>query len=164
MDIVLKAIRFSEKAHKGQKRKVSGSDYFVHPLGVSYLVMKYKVSKVMSTLLAAAILHDTVEDTATNFTNILGQFGISVASLVHELTDDKVLMKEVGKLEYCKKRWFGMSSYALYIKLCDRLYNISDTPTQEAIDITKELLNYLEKNRKLTKSHKAVIVEIRKVI
>jgi hypothetical protein len=58
----------------------------------------------------------------------------------------------------------GMSSYGLFIKLCDRLSNILDNPTSKTIQDTKIILEFLKKNRKLSKSHKAVILEIENII
>lgn len=164
MELVLKALRFAERKHEGQTRKFSGAEYLVHPFGVSYLVANFKKSKNLPILIAASILHDTVEDTETTFAELVEEFDMFIATLVFELTDDKVEMKKVGKLEYCKKRWFGLSSYALYIKLCDRLYNISDNPTDEAVGITKDLLDHIEEKRKLTQSQLALVGEIRRVI
>lgn len=161
MDLVLKAIRLADKWHLGQYRKVTGSEYMVHPIGVSYLVMKYKESMNMSILLSASLGHDLKEDTAITWDELMQELGIAPTSLIFELTDDKEKMKLIGKVAYCKKRWVAMTTYALYIKLCDRLYNLSDHPTILAVDQTIEILDHLEKKRKLTKSHKAVIMAIR---
>jgi hypothetical protein len=53
-----------------------------------------------------------------------------------------------------------MSSYALYIKLADRLHNISDNPSKKMVDETLELMEYLKRNRKLTKGQRAMVQEI----
>jgi GTP pyrophosphokinase len=163
-DLVLKAERFCEEKHKGQKRKVSGQDYAVHPMGVAYLIASFKKSSNLHILLSAGRLHDTVEDCDVTYDEILKEFGMPVAVLVFELTDDKELIKVIGKLEYQKKKWSGLSNYAFYIKLCDRLYNISDHPTDKVIKDTEEILDYLETVRIFTKSQQAVVNEIRKII
>ena len=54
--------------HKGQFRKFSGEPYSAHPLKVSQIVLKYKESKEIESLMIAAILHDTVEDTPYSLT------------------------------------------------------------------------------------------------
>jgi guanosine-3',5'-bis(diphosphate) 3'-pyrophosphohydrolase len=164
MNLILKALRFAENKHKGQTRKVTGEEYFVHPLMVSYIVANYKMSQNLEILIVAAILHDTVEDTDTTFEEILKEFGMFVATLVFELTDDKAKKRKLGNLEYCKLRWCGLSNYALYLKLCDRLYNMSDHPTKEQQDTTLLILDHVESKRKLTLSQQRVVFEIRKVI
>ena len=162
--LIHKAIKFAQARHAGQTRKVSGDEYFQHPIEASYICANFKKSKSMDVLIAALILHDTVEDTETTFEELLSQFGMFVASLVFELTDDKALKEKLGKFEYQKAKWCGISNYALFLKLCDRLSNITDSPTETAKSQTKELLNHISSKRKLTKSQKEVVKEIRKYI
>lgn len=163
--LIYKAFRYAERKHKGQVRKVSGAPYITHPIMVSYLVGKYKPNtKAFETLICAAILHDTVEDTDAKYPEILRLFGMHVATLVCELTSDPVAVKAMGKTEYLKKKLSGMSSYGFFLKLCDRLVNLMDNPTQKAIQDTREILDYVCTKRVLTASHKAVISEITKVL
>ncbi|MFA5071199.1 MAG: HD domain-containing protein [Candidatus Pacearchaeota archaeon] len=158
--MLLEAIRFADRKHKGQRRKVSGKEYFTHPLMVSYLIAKYKRSKNLETLLTAAILHDTIEDTKTKYSEILSKFGADVVSLVSELTSCPEEIARLGKNEYLKRKMVGISSYALVIKLSDRLSNCMDNPTDEYKKDTVELLNFLKRNRKLSKTHRAIIRDI----
>lgn len=58
----------------------------------------------------------------------------------------------------------GYSSYALFLKLCDRLGNLMDNPSSKQLDETVTLLKYLRTSRKLTKSHLSVIAEIEKIL
>jgi hypothetical protein len=80
------------------------------------------------------------------------------------LTSDEEELKRLTKTVYLCSKMKGMSSYALVIKLCDRLHNVSDNPTAKMLTDTSVIITYLEKNRKLTKTHKAIIDEIRKYI
>lgn len=152
MNRIIKAIRFAEKKHKGQKRKVSGHDYICHPIYVSYLIAKFKKSKHFEDLIIAAILHDTVEDTKTTFTELEKEFGIFVATLVFEVTNDQKEIKKIGKLEYQKNKVCRISSYGLTLKLCDMLGNILDNPTQKQINNIIFIISHLIQNRKLTKT------------
>lgn len=160
MKNILKALQFATKKHEGQFRKGSGLEYVTHTIAVSYLVGKYKTSKKLEHLIIAAILHDTLEDTDTSFIELANEFGPLVASLVLELTNDPEQIKKFGKLEYQKRKCLGISSYALVIKLCDRLHNISDQPTDKMVSDTDVLLNFLKDSRKLSKTHKEIIKEI----
>ncbi len=158
--MILKAIKFATKKHKGQKRKVSGEDYITHPILVSYLLPKYKKSKKMEELIVACILHDVIEDTKTSYNEILKNFGPLVTNLVMELTSDKEEIKKIGKNEYLKKKLIGISSYALTIKLVDRLANISDYPTEKYKQDTKDLLDFLVKNRKINQTQHKIVIDI----
>lgn len=158
--MILKAIRFAELKHKGQKRKVSGEDYISHPIFVSYKAANFKKSKHFEELIIASILHDVVEDTDTTFQELVEEFGMFVASLVFELTNDEEEIKKVGKFEYQKSKMYGMSNYALFLKFCDRLCNILDNPTEKYVNETSEILKYINDKRKITKSQYDIMCEI----
>src|SRR5215210_2906636 len=88
---LLKALRFAAQKHCRQKRK--GSDqapYVNHVITVAELLTR--IGRVNdSVLLQAAILHDTLEDTATTRAELEREFGPEVAAIVSEVTDDKSL-------------------------------------------------------------------------
>lgn len=159
---VLQAIEFAKQKHNGQTRKFSGDPYFTHPLKVSYLLASFKTSKHMDELLCAALLHDTIEDTETSFKEIEEVFGELVASLVFELTSNENEIKKVGKKQYLMKKMLGMSSYALTLKLVDRLANLMDNPTEKTKQDTKEIMDYIVANRELSKTQFKIIYEILK--
>ena len=157
-----KSIKFATEKHSGQFRKISGKPYVTHPIEVSLLVSKFKTSKKIQESQAAAVLHDTLEDTNTSFQELAVEFSPLVASLVLELTSDAAMIQKITKKEYLKKKMLGMSSYGLVIKLCDRLSNIQDHPTDKARLDTREIIDYLKVNRKLSKTHKQIIKQIEK--
>lgn len=78
------ALRFATVYHTGQKRKYTGEPYISHPVAVAQIVSKVPHDENM---LAAALLHDTVEDTPATFDDISTNFGFDVAMLVYFLTD-----------------------------------------------------------------------------
>lgn len=159
--LVIKALQFAAQKHKGQERKSSGLPYVTHPVITAYLLAKYKKSKRIDELIAAAILHDTLEDTDTNFIELASEFTPLIASLVLELTSDKEQIKLVGKNEYLKKKMIGMSSYALLLKLVDRLSNIMDNPKDSYKTDTINMMRFLEENARLSNTHKAIIADIK---
>jgi len=164
MNLVIKALNFAKIKHFGQVRKVTGSEYYLHPVAVSYIVACHKQSSQLEEILAASLLHDTLEDTDTSFIELVSEFTPLVASLVLELSNDENKIKEVGKLEYQKKKLIGISNYGLVIKLADRLHNISDSPTVKMVEDTKCLLQYLKINRKLTGTQTKLANEIEKLL
>lgn len=158
--LILDAIQYGNEKHAGQIRKGSGDAYITHPIAVSYIIAAYKRSKKLPELLAAAILHDTLEDTDATFIELATRFTPLVASLVLELTNDEEQIAKVGKLEYQKKKLVSMSSYALIVKLADRMHNVSDQPSEKMIVETLDLMRHLTENRKLTQTHLEMVKEI----
>jgi (p)ppGpp synthase/HD superfamily hydrolase len=163
-NLLLKAMLFANKKHKGQYRKFDNSPYITHPMAVSYIVSSFKKSKHLEEILCACWLHDTLEDCDVTFIELARMFTPLVASLVFELTSDNAEIKRLGKHVYLMVKMVGISSYALIIKLADRLHNVSDHPTEKTLTETRAILDYLEKNRKLSKTHKAIIKEIRIIL
>jgi len=166
-----KAIEFAAVAHRGQVRKGDGRPYIMHPLSVMNRVQTMKKSINAYLLATAAILHDVVEDCGVTLETIAKEFGYYVAGLVEELTLDKDKYETIGKTKYLCQELTKMSSYALAIKLCDRLDNVEDMSSMsEAFRMkyaheTIEILNYVELNRKkLTGTHNKLIGLIRNVL
>jgi (p)ppGpp synthase/HD superfamily hydrolase len=163
-DVLEKAILFAVKAHEGQKRKGDKRPYIMHPLSVMWRIYHNKKSANMYLLAAAAILHDTVEDCGITIEQIAKEFGHHVAALVAELTLDKAQYTLIGKKEYLLQEMNKMSSYALAIKLCDRLDNVSDLKSTKKdfvikyVEETEYILNNL--NRTLSATHKRLIRQI----
>lgn len=159
------ALDYATMMHDGQYRK-DGTDYINHPIRVANYVSAFKSSLNMDVLLASAYLHDTLEDTKATYYDIVNKFGPQIAGLVLELTTDEDIKKYLGKTKYLEIKMKNMSSWALVIKLCDRLDNVSDLMTsdekfrnryaRETIDI----LNYLLSNRELSDTHINIIKSI----
>lgn len=160
-----KAILFATEKHKGQLRKGDGLPYIVHPLAVMAILNQIKKSNNAILIAIVCLLHDVVEDCDITLDEIAAEFGHAVAALVDELTSDKKEIDAVGKKQYLAHKMLNMSSYALRIKLADRLHNVQDIlPHMESkIEETKYILEGL-KNRKLTATHKKLIKAIRKKI
>lgn len=160
-----KAIFFATEKHKGQLRKESGLPYIVHPLAVMTILNEIKRSNNAILIAIVCLLHDVVEDCDVTLEEIAKEFGHGVASIVGELTSDKIEIARIGKKQYLAHKMLGMSSYALRIKLADRLHNVQNiTPEHYSkIEETKYILSSL-KNRKLTPTHKKLVKLIEKKI
>ena len=165
----LKALRVATKAHKGQSRK-SGGEYIDHPKEVARFVKQFKKSNNLSALIQAAYLHDTVEDTDTTYDDLVKQFGALVADMVQELTTDKEASDAIGKGEYIANKMAKMSSWALVVKLADRLANVQDIDTRppefqkKYAGQTVLAINRLRKDRYLSQTHNKIISAIEKKI
>jgi len=176
--LVKRARVFATEAHKGVYRSCGKLEYITHPIAVGKILHKYKKSHEISVLVAACMLHDTVEDCEwVTIDMIREEFGDLVASLVDELTSDPKGIEKYGKERYLMNKMTFMSTWGLSIKLADRLHNISDLVDKfnggKKSDIkwatkyanqTKNILDALESNRTLTNTHKALIAKIRETI
>src|SRR3954454_9876623 len=95
MSIIDQAIIFAAMAHKDQTRKSTNIQYITHPFAEGMLLQKAKCS---DEVIAAGILHDTLEDTSTTFEDLAEQFGSKVAKLVCSASEqDKSLPWEKRK-------------------------------------------------------------------
>jgi len=120
--IVEKAYQAADKAHQGQTRK-SGDPYITHPVAVAQILADLGIG---TAGLAAALLHDTVEDTDYSLEQLKADFGEEVAMLVDGVTKlDKVKFGDTAQAETVRKMVVAMSKdiRVLVIKLADRLHN-----------------------------------------
>lgn len=137
INTILDAAVFAAEKHQFQTRKnATHVPYIIHPIGVAYNILT--IAKVSdSKVLTAALLHDTVEDTNTTPAEIRERFGPEVEGYVQELTDEKNLPKQVRKdLQIINAS--HKSEGAAYIKLADKLYNLTDLSTGLPEDWTEE--------------------------
>ncbi|GAA3694032.1 GTP pyrophosphokinase [Zhihengliuella alba] len=122
LDLITHAFAVAERSHEGQKRK-SGDPYITHPVAVSTILAEMGMT---GTTLAAALLHDTVEDTDYSLDDLRREFGDEVAMLVDGVTKlDKVKFGDAAQAETVRKMVVAMSKdiRVLLIKLADRLHN-----------------------------------------
>jgi GTP diphosphokinase / guanosine-3',5'-bis(diphosphate) 3'-diphosphatase len=122
LSVIERAYAVAERAHEGQMRK-SGDAYITHPLAVTTILAELGMTP---PTLAAALLHDTVEDTAYGLDELRRDFGDEIAMLVDGVTKlDKVTYGEAAQAETVRKMVIAMARdiRVLVIKLADRLHN-----------------------------------------
>jgi len=146
--LILKAAHFAAQKHRNQRRKDKhASPYIIHPISVALEIAQ--VGGVDDPeILAAALLHDTIEDTKTKPEELEAKFGKKVCEYVLDVTDDKTLPKNERKsrqIEHAKK----ISKGAALIKLGDKISNVTDVinnpPEDWDINRRKEYLDWAEK-------------------
>src|SRR6476660_1159830 len=123
--LVERAFAFSEQAHQGQFRK-SGEPYITHPLAVASILSEWRLD---AHGLAAALLHDVMEDTKVTKTEIQESFGKSVADMVDgvsKLDQIEFQSREDAQAENFRKMLLAMAQdvRVILIKLADRLHNM----------------------------------------
>lgn len=135
--ILLKAAFFAADKHRMQRRKdADASPYINHPLALAHILCS-EGGVTDTSVLAAALLHDTVEDTETSSEEIEREFGSEVAAIVAEVTDDKSLPKEERKrLQIVKSA--GKSEGAKLVKLADKISNLRDIAATPPADWPRE--------------------------
>jgi len=123
--IVVKAEQLARTAHQGQYRKYTNEPYIVHPEAVARIVSS--VTDDHSTL-AAAWLHDVVEDTSVTIDMVEAGFGPEIARIVSDVTN--VTKKSDGNRQYRKgvekQHLAGACAKAKTVKLADILHNVPD--------------------------------------
>lgn len=145
--ILIKAAWFAAEKHKNQRRKnVEASPYINHPIKVAGILSDAGVED--EEVLAAALLHDTVEDTDTTPEELEENFSRRIRVMVEELSDDKSLEKAERKrlqIEHAA----GVSEGAALIKLGDKIANIEDIitfpPKGWDLQRRREYLDWAEK-------------------
>ena len=136
-ETLVRACHYAEKAHEGQKR-ASGEAYFIHPCAVAQILIELGLD---CATVAAAFLHDVIEDTPVTEEDIRSNFGDEILGLVLGVTKlDKIVFKsqEEEEAENFRKIFVAMAKdiRVIIIKLADRLHNMRS-------------LNFLSKERQI---------------
>jgi len=146
VELVTKAFRFAAAAHEGQKRR-SGEPFITHPVGVAKICVELRLDE---ETVAAALLHDVVEDTDITIDTIRKEFGAEIAALVDgvtKLTRVQFQTREQAEAENYRKMVVAMAEdvRVILIKLADRLHNL-------------RTIEYLGKEKQIRKSKEALEV------
>jgi guanosine-3',5'-bis(diphosphate) 3'-pyrophosphohydrolase len=123
--LLFRALAFAAHKHRDQRRKdAEASPYINHPIALAE-VLAGEGGVADAEVLAAALLHDTIEDTATTAAELRAEFGARIAAMVEEVTDDQSLPKADRKrlqIEHAA----ALSPGAKLVKLADKICNLRD--------------------------------------
>ncbi len=144
LKLLEKAYSTAKKYHDNQFRK-SGEPFIIHPLSVGMILADIELDQ---TSIAAAILHDVVEDTEYNLEKVMSEFGNSIARIINGVTKlDKLVFntREEQQVSNIRKMIIAMSEDVriIIVKLADRLHNmrtLSPLNKEKRKDIAKETL------------------------
>lgn len=154
LSLVMRATKYAAEQHRGQSRKdVDNTPYINHPLALASLLADY-AGVTDTNVIAAALLHDTVEDTSSTIDDIEELFGSKICSIVREVTDDKSLSAPERKrlqIEHAGK----ISTEAKLVKLADKISNLQDMLERPPVDWS------LQRKREYFDWAKAVIDQLR---
>lgn len=123
--LVLKALQFAARKHRDQRRKGSKRyPYINHPIALAH-VLWFEGGVRDGVTIAAALLHDTLEDTQTSAQELRGHLGKTVTEVVEEVTDTKFLKKESRKrVQIARAR--HSTRRARLVKQADKICNLRD--------------------------------------
>lgn len=137
LDLLLRAVSFAAERHDGQMRKDDKTPYFSHPVRVMTIAAQL-LGVTDPEVLAAAVLHDTVEDTDTDRDDLAERFGERVAGIVIHLTKDKRLPEADREDRY----FASLATAPVEVKLCkasDTIDNLIDSRGLSAAHRAKTL-------------------------
>ena len=145
-DLIVKAFHFAAAAHEGQQRR-SGEPFIMHPVGVATICAGLRLDE---QTIAAALLHDVVEDTDTSLQTVRDEFGDEVAQLVDgvtKLSHVQFQSREEEEAENYRKMVLAMAEdvRVILVKLADRLHNL-------------RTIEYLRRQKQIQKAKEALEV------
>lgn len=143
-ELIARAFAFAANAHEGQQRR-SGEDFVLHPWGAAKICAQLRLD---DETIAAALLHDVVEDTDVELDDVRAEFGDEIAKLVEgvtKLTRVQFQSREQAEAENYRKLIMAMAEDArvILIKLADRLHNLREIEylgKQKQVQKAKETL------------------------
>lgn len=153
LKLLLKALAFAAHKHRDQRRKdIEASPYINHPISLANVLCNEGHVTDMEVIFGA-LLHDTIEDTATMPDELLREFGAGIRDIVLEVTDDKLLDKAERKRLQVEHAAHA-SHKAKLVKLADKISNLRDIAIsppvnwslhrrQEYFDWTKQVIDRL---------------------
>lgn len=135
--IFIKAVAFAAGKHRNQRRQdADASPYINHPIALADVLANEGGITDLSVL-SAALLHDTIEDTETTAEELENIFGVQITSIVLEVTDDKTLGKQARKQMQIDHAPHS-SLNAKLVKLADKICNLRDMLASPPVDWSRE--------------------------
>jgi len=124
MNQLIEAIYYAAEAHKNHRKKnIELTPYINHLLAVLQILSEIGVTD--NDTLCASVLQDTIKDTKITYEDLYNKFGISIANIVSECSDDiskNIVTRKINQIEYAR----DISISAKLIKMADKLANIVD--------------------------------------
>ena len=142
---IMRALSFAAAKHRDQRRKnVQASPYINHPIALASILAD-EVGIIDPSVICAALLHDTIEDTETTADELVHHFGQEITSIVMEVTDDKSLPKVERKQRQIDHA-ATISDKAKLVKLADKISNLRDIaaspPAEWGIERKQQYFNW----------------------
>jgi len=121
LNLIEKAIEVAAVAHEKQYRKSTNVPYITHPVSVGFILMKYHCSE---NVVAAGILHDTVEDTNLTFEDIRNLFGSEIEEIVRGASEENKELSWEERKEHTISTLQTASQEVCLVVCADKLHNL----------------------------------------
>jgi (p)ppGpp synthase/HD superfamily hydrolase len=123
LPVTRRAVAFARERHSGQRREADGAPFLLHPLEVASLLERESCS---DEVIAAAVLHDVLEDTDVDQTELEAQFGTEVGRLVALVSDDPAIEAEEQRKDEVRERVRNAGSDALAVYAADKISKVRE--------------------------------------
>lgn len=158
VDLIQRAISFACRAHAAQLRKDRRTPYAAHVMRVM-MIVRHVFGCDDPVALAGAALHDTIEDTSTDYDDILKRFGEPVADTVAALTKNMILREDIREEDYDRRLAEG-PWHARLVKLADVYDNICDAKGLAPEDARRRHVRAIERARRAIAIAEADVADI----
>ena len=157
LKLLIKALAFATHKHRTGKRKnVAKSPYINHPISVADILCN-EANVTDISVICAALLHDTVEDTEATAEELTTEFGQQISDIVMDVTDDKSIEDKQRRKQLQIEHAAHISDQAKLVKLADKISNLRDVANDPPADWN------LERRREYFDWAKRVIDQLRGV-
>jgi (p)ppGpp synthase/HD superfamily hydrolase len=144
------ALEFAEAHHAHQQRMADGAPFVMHPIEVASLLAR---DGCPDYVVAAAVLHDVLEDTDVQRTELDGRFGVAVGELVASVSDDPSIPDEDARKDELRERVRRAGGYALAVHASDKVSRVRELRYLVTQGLTRE-----EADRKLQRHRKSLLM------
>jgi hypothetical protein len=117
------AIAFAQERHRCQRRIADGAPFVLHPLEVASMLAR---SRFPDHVVAAAVLHDVLEDTDAERSDLTARFGADVAELVELVSDDPTIAEEEQRKDEVRERVRAVGGYGLDVYAADKVSKVRE--------------------------------------
>lgn len=135
LPITQAAVEFALERHRGQHRRADGAPFILHPLEVASLLER---SGCPDHVVAAAVLHDVLEDTETQRSELESSFGPDVAALVALVSDDPAIADEEARKDDVRERVRSAGGYAAVVYAADKVSKVRELRVLELTGLPEE--------------------------
>jgi (p)ppGpp synthase/HD superfamily hydrolase len=137
LPLTQRAVEYAVRLHAGQRREADGAAFVVHPMEVASLLDR---SHYPDHVVAAAVLHDVLENTDEDVADIDAQFGREVAELVAAVSDDPSIPDEEERKHELRDRVARLGGYAAAVYAADKVSKVREIRTALAAGASADLL------------------------
>jgi (p)ppGpp synthase/HD superfamily hydrolase len=144
------ALAFAERKHEGQRRKVDGAPFIEHPVEVAALLLD---AGATDDVIAAGLLHDTLEKTRTTMTELRARFGTRTARLVAAVSEDETIAGYATRKAALRRQVEAAGTEAMMVFAADKVSKVRELPVEPAGSEAARLAATVSRTRQRRLNH-----------